>query len=377
MIIINLSQAIMNSAHQSEIEDILAQYDIGTLIDLERDQRGFVNTSFAITTHYGRQIKKYFLRRYKKGIREEEIQQEHSIIRHVKKQGFDLVADVLSNKSGTTYLQRGIKGEEFFYAIFEFLIGEDRYTWVDPRCTNAEIISSASVLAQFHEAVGDFIPEGKRVEPKIFDLRCDIEENAQECTRRKCENDFDRYWKDHSTLVFREIERIYSLLDKPAYKQLTHLVNHCDYHPGNLKFVGEEVAGLFDFDWSKRDVRIFDVALALFYFFTSWQDELDGELRMDEVRQFIAAYQHTLSGCLSPRLLDELECEFMPAMIAASNLYVLNWTLIDYLTKSIDSVQYLIFLKHSIRMMYWLNSEQSWSLLKRFFEEVSLLDQKS
>ena len=35
---------------------------------------------------------------------------------------------------------------------------------------------------------------------------------------------------------------------------------HCDYHPGNLKWVDEQGVGLFDFDWSKLDYRVFDIA---------------------------------------------------------------------------------------------------------------------
>ena len=50
------------------------------------------------------------------------------------------------------------------------------------------------------------------------------------------------------------------------YKDLIHMVIHCDFHPGNLKFQNNAITGLFDFDWSKVDVRCFDVALAIIYF---------------------------------------------------------------------------------------------------------------
>ena len=361
---------VMNKEAQLELENVLDQYDIGSLLDFLEDQRGFVNTSFTITALRESQTKKYFLRRYKKGVHEEDIRQEHSIICHLVSNDFNLVANVLSTKSGSTYLQWRIDSEDIFYAVFEFLKGEDRYTWVDPNCTKAEVASSASVLARFHLAVGDFLPAGNRVEPKILEMRSIIIQNAEQCSRTKRGNDFDCYWKDHSTLVFKEIERVYQLLDKPAYSHLIQLVNHCDYHPGNLKFDGEDVVGLFDFDWSKRDVRIFDVALALFYFFTDWQGELDGALRLDEVGRFLNTYQQTLKDCQTPPPLSGIECQFMPAMIAASNLYILNWTLIEYLKKDIDPQQYFVFLKHSVRMISWLNLKSNWSSLAALIEKV-------
>jgi hypothetical protein len=46
----------------SEIKDILVNYDLGELIDLERNERGFVNTSYAIETIKQGKSQKYFLR---------------------------------------------------------------------------------------------------------------------------------------------------------------------------------------------------------------------------------------------------------------------------------------------------------------------------
>ena len=66
---------------------------------------------------------------------------------------------------------------------------------------------------------------------------------------------------------------------------------HCDYHPGNQKWVDERVVGLFDFDWSKLDYRIFDIALALVYFCSSWEGRDSGDLWLDKSAIFVRAYQ--------------------------------------------------------------------------------------
>ena len=64
---------------------------------------------------------------------------------------------------------------------------------------------------------------------------------------------------------------------------------HCDYHPGNLKWVDEQGVGLFDFDWSKLDYRLFDVAQGIAYFCSSWEGPDDGDVRLDKAAIFVRA----------------------------------------------------------------------------------------
>jgi hypothetical protein len=111
-----------------------------------------------------------------------------------------------------------------------------------------------------------------------------------------------------------------------------------------------------DFDWSKIDLRIFDFALAIWYFFSDWEEPNDGRLRMNEASDFVAVYQNTLSseGILNPLSIKELE--LLPAMLKASSLYILNWAVVDYYNKSVDPVEYIRYLKHNVRSLQWLNN---------------------
>ena len=76
-------------------------------------------------------------------------------------------------KDGTTYVkeldEREGDKQEVYYAIFEYLIGDDKYTWDNPVCTEDELRGAARVLAQYHSAVHDLQYEGKRYEAKIID----------------------------------------------------------------------------------------------------------------------------------------------------------------------------------------------------------------
>ena len=123
-----------------ELKEVLSHYDLGVLVGLERDQRGTVDTSFFIDTLKDGERRRFFLRRYKHGVRREEILFAHALISHIARHGSCPVARVHPTRQGTTFLRRAEhEGHTAgaFYAIFDLLAGEDRYTWVGPRCTLA------------------------------------------------------------------------------------------------------------------------------------------------------------------------------------------------------------------------------------------------
>ena len=357
----------MEAHHWSELSSILAQYDLGELVGFEQDERGTVNTSFAIETLKSGARNRYFFRKYKKGIRAEEILFEHSIINYLIDQHFDIVARVYPTRDGNTFVKRDAASgdsEETFYALFNFLPGEDRYTWIGPVCSESEIISAAEVLARFHHALHGFKPLGARAETKIMDLLPEIDHRIEKCLSKAHDTVFDRYLQQNLALLHNHLQRTLRALQAGLNERCAQVVIHCDYHPGNLKFEGGKVVGLFDLDWSKVDYRCFDVALALFYFFTCWDTERDGCLRLDEMELFLNAYQDTFMGRsgLGPMTGDELAC--LVDMIAAANLYVVNWTIMDYMNKDVDPDEYLMYLRHHIRTIQWLDNPENRSMLE-------------
>lgn len=354
----------------SELQNILEHYNLGKLTNYQKDIRGFVNTSFTIETIKDGKIKKSFLRRYKKGVKEEELLFEHSVINHLVEYHTLPVACIYKTRHGKSYVHLFRDEADqlgTFYAIFDFLQGEDRYTWVDPQCTAGEIISSAQILAQFHAAVTDLQPQGKRAELKILDLLNQINDFLSTVSTKNKHTLFDDYLLANLPFLNTDLQKTRSILSQPEVAQLMQCVIHCDYHPGNLKFTGEQVSGLFDFDWSKVDFRLFDVALALWYFFTSWKSENDGELQLPQVKLFYEKYQLYLSNSQEISPLTPLERCYLPWMINASNLYILNWTLLDYYNKDVDPQEYFRFLRHSVNFSRWFENPQNPDRLSKIF----------
>jgi len=327
----------LNHVQSLELCEILAQYDLGELVDFERNQRGFVNTSFAIEAMKNSVHTRYFLRKYKPDIHEEELIFEHNLINHLAQRTAPPIARLHHTSDGSTYLHRGQKNGDpsgSFYAIFDHLPGEDRYTWVNPHCSTAEISSAARTLAQFHSAMTTLQPKGKRYEPKILDLLPLLIQTVTQGLEHSKNTIFDDYLTNSHDAILQNIRDTLAVLQTPDAQHMPQIVIHCDYHPGNIKFQGEAVSGLFDFDWSKVDYRCFDLGLALWYFFAEWEGEQDGRLRTEEARHFLVEYQLTMQSLPGIGPLTSSELSFLPAMIDTGNLYVLNWAILDYFNKT-------------------------------------------
>jgi len=359
----------------SELREVLEHYEIGELADYEQLHLGFVNVSYIIDTVAQGQRGRYFCRKYKRGIREEELEFEHSVIQHLVGRGFDLVAGVIGTNDGKTYVKRledagDADSGEIFYAIFDFLQGEDRYTWVNPACTDQDLRGSACVLARFHDAVCDLTPSGKRYTQKIVDLLPTMAEAVRRYGQRAGATEFDVYFVENLRLIQETIDRTVRAIGTGEYTEMVQQVVHCDYHPGNLKFQGGEITGLFDFDWSKVDARCFDVALAIDYFFAAWEGSQDGALQLEKTAAFLGTYQDNLRGTDGVGPMDDVELGCLPHMIQASNLYVLNWTIEDfYNSVEPDPREYLMYLQHGVRTITWLNDAAHWDELERTIAE--------
>jgi homoserine kinase type II len=342
----------------SQIDMILKGFDLGELVSLTKNTRGTVNRNYVVETIKFGIKRKYFLRQYKNSIKPEDIEFEHSTIRGLIDRGVDFVARVHPTVYGQTYL--AWQGPEDqapgYYAVFDYLPGEDKYTWVNPRCTRSEYRSAAMILARFHQAAADLTPTGHRSEAGICELLPIIAEQVSMLCQHPKGTIFDSFLLENADDIKREIQYVDLVLSGSRNLGLPSLVIHCDYHPGNLKFSGKRVVGLLDFDWSKIDLRAFDVALASWYFFTNWKGSQAGSLRLDEMYDFLAVYQKTLSGGGGLQPLNGSELELLPILLRAANLYVLNWALDDYYRKNVNPDEYCGYLKHNVESLNWLRT---------------------
>jgi homoserine kinase type II len=147
-------------------------------------------------------------------------------------------------------------------------------------------------------------------------------------------------------------------ISQAEYESLLELPIHGDFHAGKVKFEGEETVGLFDFDWSKVDARIFDLCLGLVYCCGSWDMEDDGALRLSDCQHFLRGYQQIITKD-SQLALTDLEKKVFVRMLAGAHFYLIYWLteLWYYLDmENINNYEAISYLSHFLRGLKWLEA---------------------
>ncbi len=365
----DLNDAQLTTQIQTIIEK---QYDLGELTRIKEILGGYCNRSYAVWVGIQGQSKKIFMREYNPNIVESEIRFEHALLNHLRQNGLDIVSGVIPCRDGSTFVKTSIQGQKATYwGLFEFLEGEDPYTWIKTDLTDAEFVSAAEILARLHHAGRDFIkPEGAdRAQPRIMEFIPTFKNTFSSYARKAGHRRCDRLFKANKDRIFSVIDGC--MTAEKNYAGMLQVPVHCDYHPGNLKYKNETGVGLFDFDWAKIDYRVFDVALALVYFTSEWNGSAAGSLRMDKFALFLKSYnaQCALLDGIEP--LTQKEQENLIPMLAAGNLYVLNWDLMDfYETENADDDEYYTYIEHNIFLMKW--TEDHAADIRRIIQKICL-----
>jgi len=341
-------------------EVVTSEYDLGEVLRVEQIFGGTENLSFGVVTGTADGEHRHFVRKYKYGTVEREIRYEHALVRHIREKGFELPARVFETRRGDTVVEREelLDGRRVarFFAAYEMLGGENTYTWTENRCTDAEYEDAARILARFHEAASDFEPGGLyREQPPIMDYLATMPGTFRRYAASGTGTRYDQYLIDRLPGILAAIERGLTLA--PELEGLPRCPTFCDYHPGNLKWRDERGVGLFDFDWAKLDYRVFDVAIGIVYFCTSWEGEDDGELRLAKADIFLRAYQDEVSRTAAPGPLTAAELAVLPRMLAIAALYVVSWDIVAYyIDRDPNDDEYLYFLEHNVAFVDFIES---------------------
>ena len=347
---------------QQVIEVVEGFYDLGRVVDAFEVFGGYNNRSFRVVVEQNSLTKEYFLRKYKSGIAEKEILFEHALITHAMVNGFDLLAGIIPCRDGSTFVSPAIGKNKF--ALYQFLAGEDKYTWDNPLMEESEYESAARVLALFHNASKGFGEHDfGRVEPGILDLIDGMPQLFSSYTLPDRNTKFHDYFITVLDSILVSI-KANNLSGRDAEQMVRNPI-HCDYHPGNLKFDGGKVTGVFDLDWAKIDFRLFDVCLALIYNSVDWGGSSDGRMDLEKCGLFLKCYQAALVEMKGLSPLSRVEMDNFPAMLAMANFYLLSWEISDYYCGTEkNEYEYLAYFKHSVRQMHWIeNHKQEFAMV--------------
>lgn len=240
-----------------EINQVLAHYDIGPLVEPPGAGGGTANANLKIRSTSGL----YFLKRRNPKYSDEGfVAFDHALMEHLAPHQIGTPLAV-PTREGKRWLRLG----EYVYEIYPYYPGgpHDRHSL-------AEIASAGRRLAAFHSAVRTFsAPDGKRWprydSPAL--IRDGVEAIRSQLTPPLLRSDVD-YLLEQISLLERE-------LPDERYHSLPKLVIHGDYHPGNLKFLDREVSGIFDLDWATEQPRLRDLADGIFLFAGERETDID------------------------------------------------------------------------------------------------------
>lgn len=240
------------SLPRSEVADVLRSYNQGKL-QFIRPAAGTANPAVIAVTSTGQ----FFIkRRNPRYCSSEQLSYDHDVIRKLAQAGLP-VTPPRHTVQGSRWL--ALEGQ--IYEVYELIVGT-AHEYGNP----AQVSSAGSVLGAFHTATADLEPKARKLVSRLHDPKASLRGLAWARTQLA----------DHDPLRPEDLGRVQRLiavaegvsraLPDETYWRLPQCVIHGDYHPANLKFDGDEVAGIFDFDWVARQPRMVDVADGLAFF---------------------------------------------------------------------------------------------------------------
>jgi len=356
---------------RTQIKEVVENYyDLGKVLEVYEIFGGYVNRSFGVVCEKDGKREDYFVRKYKAKFNSEanpdDILYEHLLINYCKEHGLKEAAYVYSAKSGSTMVSlvdQDDTGKDLkrYFAVYDFLPGEDRYTWINNENTPTEFRNLGALQARFHNYGRDFDP-GKlsKAEPKIQYLLPQLADTFKKLAGRDLpESMFHAFFNSKLPQILENIKK--NQIPDAAFTKMPETPIHSDLHAGNVKWEGDNCTGIFDFDWSKIEVRLFDICFALVYCCSSWRPEQDGILRLEDCRYYLEGYNAQLKELTGLEPLNDTEKEYFPMMIAAACQYLINWctTLFFYEDPElVNDYEALYYLLHITRLMDWIESHK-------------------
>ena len=316
-------------------------YNLSSILNIEVLKSGTANKNIKIVTKNGT----YLLR--KKNHKYSDIGQvlfDHSIIVELYRNKLP-VPLLLNNIFGSSYTIVNDK----VYELFSFIEGSEY------KQDNVEQLkNSGEILMKMHKVLVDFIPKGIKLRPRydspdkiriFLDSLNKIDLSAEQ-------THILGKLKDESVEISREYV-------KDHFNNLKCGIIHGDYHPDNVQYDGNQVCGIFDFDWTGFQPLIRDIADGIL-FFAGEKTDIERKdiigltqsriLKETRIKYFLESYaKQTL-------YLTELDVKMLPYAIKT------RWLCcrIDGTTKVMENDKISFFFNDIWPTIKWINSKKKW-----------------
>ncbi|MDB5718706.1 MAG: homoserine kinase [Sphingomonas bacterium] len=236
--------AVYTHVSAEEMEQLLARYDVGTLVSVKGIAEGVENSNFLVDTTTSR----FILTLYEKRVEVGDLPFFLALLDHLADRGLP-VPRALKDSGGTQVQQ--VAGRSA--CLIEFLPGVSV-----SHPTPAQARATGAALGAMHAALGDFT--GSR--PNSLGLP------GWRDLATRCGADLDAITPGLCTRVADEL----NYLEQHWPHTLPSSVIHADLFPDNVLMLGDEVAGIIDFYFACTELRAWDLAVT----HAAWSFENDG-----------------------------------------------------------------------------------------------------
>ncbi len=251
--------AVYTEINDDELEDFLADYDLGRLLSYKGIAEGVENSNYLLQTDKGT----FILTLYEKRTKPEDLPFFLALMDHLAAAGFACPTPI-HGRDGVAL--RSVAGRPA--AIVSFLNG----VWprrIQPHHTAA----LGEAVARMHRA-GDSFPETRANDLGLAQWRPLYDELAGRA---------DEITAGLSADIGAELDALEA--DWP--QGLPTGIIHADLFPDNVFFIGGEFSGIIDFYFACTDAYAYELAICL----NAWCFEPDNAFNITKARQMLAGYE--------------------------------------------------------------------------------------
>ncbi|MCG8690932.1 MAG: homoserine kinase [Minwuiales bacterium] len=284
--------AVYTEVGDEELDDLVAQYDIGRVVSCKGIAEGVENSNFLLQTDVGT----YILTLYEKRVDAADLPFFLGLMDHLAAAGIACPRPIHGSDGKAL---RSVAGRPA--AIIEFLQGR----W-PRRPQPVHCAELGKAMAKLHLAAKDF-PMRRANALTIADWRPLFD---------ACK---DRADEVHAGLA-ADLERELDTLEASWPTGLPDGVIHADLFPDNVFFLDNRLSGLIDFYFACNDFLCYDVAICL----NAWCFETDGSFNVTKARVMLQAYREV-------REITESEYYTLPILARGSAMRFLLTRLYDWL----------------------------------------------
>jgi Ser/Thr protein kinase RdoA (MazF antagonist) len=269
-----------------ELAIVLSHYDLGAISEIHAFRRGnILSPKSVIIAEKGKFLLK---RRAPSHSDPYRVSMAQEIQNYLIGQAFPVARPVLSAKEREGVLH--LFGAT--YELFEFIDGE-MYTR-----SESQTQSAGETLRQLHDHLKDFEP-GYQIPSRSYHNSERVRQNIQNILPNISKHDSVSGHESALELLSSQLGEIYESAAAAVGQRVDRdedpVICHGDWHPGNVIFNNDQVAGVFDFDLIRYMPALEDVANGCLQFSLiargrnpdDWPDQLD----MRRAEAFLGGYR--------------------------------------------------------------------------------------